>query len=158
MIKIKFVSHQLKEMNLLKYHIKFHNKYEYDKIKHLTFIGSFKCVKYFSYDTSIPNSVTHLTFGFDFNKKIKDCIPNSVTHLTFGWSFNQEIKDCINRSRDFATLSGSATISSNGYKGIALAISLRSVALPQFHLRIREPQRKLLSEAKLRERFIVLHI
>ena len=41
---------------------------------------------------SIPNSVTHLTFGDDFNQDIKNgAIPNSVTHLTFGYHFNQDI-------------------------------------------------------------------
>ena len=33
----------------------------------------------------IPNSVTHLTFGYKFNQILyKECIPNSVTHLNFG--------------------------------------------------------------------------
>jgi hypothetical protein len=37
----------------------------------------------------IPNSVTHLTFGSDFNQELQEgAIPNSVTHLTFGWGCN----------------------------------------------------------------------
>src|SRR5690606_15053083 len=44
---------------------------------------------------SIPSSVTHLTFGDNFNQSINDAIPSSVTHLTFGWNFNQPINDCI---------------------------------------------------------------
>lgn len=33
----------------------------------------------------IPNGVTHLFFGFSFDKKLKKGdISNSVTHLTFG--------------------------------------------------------------------------
>ena len=41
---------------------------------------------------NIPNSVTHLTFDCDFNQKLKEGdIPNSVTHLTFGRWFNQEL-------------------------------------------------------------------
>ena len=50
----------------------------------------------------IPNSVTHLTFGYCFNQEIKDgvalLIPNSVTHLTFGNEFNKEIKNRIHDS------------------------------------------------------------
>ena len=42
----------------------------------------------------IPNSVTHLTFGWQFNQELKEGdIPNSVTHLTFGDNFNQELKE-----------------------------------------------------------------
>ena len=37
------------------------------------------------------NSLTHLTFGDDFNRDIKDCLPNSLTHLTFGSKFNQRL-------------------------------------------------------------------
>ena len=40
----------------------------------------------------VPNSVTHLIFGFGFNQElIPGCIPNSVTHLTLGKLFNQEL-------------------------------------------------------------------
>ena len=40
----------------------------------------------------IPNSVTHLTFGYRFDQKLKEGdIPNSVTHLTFDEEFNQEL-------------------------------------------------------------------
>ena len=42
----------------------------------------------------IPNSVTHLTFGNNFNQELKEGdIPNSVTHLTFYANFNQELKE-----------------------------------------------------------------
>ena len=185
--KIKFTSIE-REMNLLKYHIKFYDEYEYKKIKHLSFIKNFKQIHYLSNNTNIPdcvthlqfkwnfnkeiknaipnsimhltfgyrfnkiiidsipnnvthltfgnsfnqeikncfpNSVTHLVFGYSFNQEIKNCIPNSVTHLVFGYSFNQQIKNCINRSRDFATLSGSATISSKD-KGTATQVAERS--------------------------------
>ena len=41
----------------------------------------------------IPNSVTHLTFGKEFNQELKEGdIPNSATDLTFGTCFNQELK------------------------------------------------------------------
>jgi len=43
----------------------------------------------------IQASVTHLVFGYEFNKPINNLIPPSVTHLTFGGSFNQPINDCI---------------------------------------------------------------
>ena len=95
--KIIFTSIE-KEMNLLKYHIKFHNKYEYDKIKHLSFIKNFKEIHYLSDNINIPNYITHLTFGYYFNQEIKDSIPNSITHLIFGDYFNQEIKNCIPNS------------------------------------------------------------
>ena len=40
----------------------------------------------------IPNSVTHLTFGYYFNQELKEgYIPNSVTHLTFGRLFTQKL-------------------------------------------------------------------
>ena len=79
--KICFTSIE-QEMNLLKYHIKFYDIYQYDKIKHLSFIKNFQQIHYFSNDTNIPNNITHLIFGGCFNKEIKNCIPYSVTHLT----------------------------------------------------------------------------
>ena len=91
--KIRFVSIEQK-MNLLKYHIKFYDKYEYDKIKHLSFVKNFEQIHYLSHDINIPNCITHLTFYYHFNEEIKDRIPNSVTHLTFGRKFNKEIKNC----------------------------------------------------------------
>lgn len=39
----------------------------------------------------IPHSVTHLTFGCEFNQVIKNDISASVTHLIFGHNFNQKI-------------------------------------------------------------------
>ena len=40
----------------------------------------------------IPNNVTHLTFGENFNQQLlPNCIPNSVTHLTFKFRFNQSL-------------------------------------------------------------------
>ena len=42
----------------------------------------------------IPNTITHLTFGYDFNQELKEGdIPKSVTNLTFGYDFNQELKE-----------------------------------------------------------------
>jgi hypothetical protein len=44
----------------------------------------------------LPNSLTHLIFGYDFNQEIKEnVLPNSLTHLTFGYHFNQEIKENV---------------------------------------------------------------
>src|SRR5579872_6228717 len=65
-------------------------------ITHMVFYPSYG--KYVNLKDRIPNSVTHLTFGYYFNQDIKDCIPNSVTHLTFGAFFNQDIKECIPNS------------------------------------------------------------
>jgi hypothetical protein len=53
-----------------------------NSVTHLTF-GA----KYNLPDSIIPNSVTHLTFGNDYNQPT--IIPNSVTHLTFGDDYNQ---------------------------------------------------------------------
>ena len=36
----------------------------------------------------IKSSITHLTFGWDFNQSV-DNLPSSLTHLTFGHCFNQ---------------------------------------------------------------------
>ena len=46
--------------------------------------------------TEIPNSITHLTFGFMYNQPTK--IPNSVTYLSFDNYYNQqtEIPNSIN--------------------------------------------------------------
>ena len=44
------------------------------------------------------NNVTHLTFGINFNQQITKTIPNSVTHLTFGRKFNQSITNDIPNS------------------------------------------------------------
>jgi hypothetical protein len=54
-------------------------------ITHLTFGYYFnkKC-------NNLPNTITHLTFGYNFNKNIKR-LPNLITHLTFGWKFNQKV-------------------------------------------------------------------
>ena len=62
--------------------IKTNNKYyeEYDK----NIIYS-----YFNQQLTIPQSVTHLTFGWRFNQPI--IIPQNVTHLTFNGYFNQQI-------------------------------------------------------------------
>ena len=51
-------------------------------ITHLTFGNNFNSPLELG---SIPDSVTHLTFGNNFNKKISiGVLPESITHLTFG--------------------------------------------------------------------------
>ena len=52
-------------------------------ITHLTFGYCF------NQQVIIPKNVTHLTFGHNFNQQI--IIPQNVTHLTFGYRFNQQI-------------------------------------------------------------------
>ena len=54
-----------------------------NSLTHLTFGGNFNQI------ITLPNSLTHLTFGYDFNQIIT--LPNSLTHLTFGIKFNQII-------------------------------------------------------------------
>ena len=47
---------------------------------------------------NIPDSVTHLTFGYDFNIELKEfVIPDLVTHLTFRDGFNQKLKEGLIR-------------------------------------------------------------
>ena len=41
--------------------------------------------------SSLPNTLTHISFGHEFNQMVDD-LPNSVTHIKFGDNFNQ----CIN--------------------------------------------------------------
>jgi hypothetical protein len=44
----------------------------------------------------LPNSLTTLTFGDNFNQKIKpNVLPNSLQSLTFGDNFDQEIKKSV---------------------------------------------------------------
>src|SRR5437763_1352899 len=45
----------------------------------------------------LPNSLTHLTFGYYFNQPLtKDVLPNNLTQLTFGHNFNQSLtKDVL---------------------------------------------------------------
>src|SRR3990167_5182951 len=52
-------------------------------VTHLTF------GYYFNQKVTIPQNVTHLTFGFGFNQLV--IIPHNVTHLTFGCNFNQKV-------------------------------------------------------------------
>ena len=40
----------------------------------------------------LPNSITHLTFGYMFNQPLCN-LPNSITHLTFGQFFNHSVVD-----------------------------------------------------------------
>lgn len=58
-------------------------------VTHLTFGGDFNE----DIHGIIPNSVTHLTFGDCFNQSVLGNIPDSVTHLAFGFSFNQELRN-----------------------------------------------------------------
>lgn len=55
-------------------------------VTHLTF-SDYQNVTY------IPNTVTHLTFGYWFDKSIDKIMPLSVTHITFGENFKQSIND-----------------------------------------------------------------
>jgi hypothetical protein len=81
-----------------------------DNIKHLQYFDRFtnirtyeitlfpKHMKKLTFDfqfneeiNNISNSVTHLTFGKKFNKKIIGYLPNSITHLIFDDSFYFQI-------------------------------------------------------------------
>ncbi|AGF84828.1 repeat-containing protein [Moumouvirus goulette] len=43
----------------------------------------------------MPDNVTHLTFGDNFNQKIKGRIPKNVTHLTLKKSFYKRKKNIL---------------------------------------------------------------
>ncbi len=47
------------------------------------------------YKSILPNSITHLIFGYWFNKSVNH-LPNSITHLTFGRHFNQPVDNLPN--------------------------------------------------------------
>jgi hypothetical protein len=42
--------------------------------------------------TDLPKSLTHLTFGNDFNQEVSQ-LHKLLTHLTFGYDFNQDVSD-----------------------------------------------------------------
>ncbi|ADO67034.1 hypothetical protein crov001 [Cafeteria roenbergensis virus] len=47
-------------------------------------------------DIVLPKSLTHLTFGTNFNQKIEEnVLPKSLTHLTFGGDYNQKIEENV---------------------------------------------------------------
>ena len=58
-----------------------------DGITHLTFGTDFDQ----DITDSLPETITHLTFGGEFNRNISSALPNGITHLTFGRDFNQSI-------------------------------------------------------------------
>ncbi|AUV58578.1 F-box and FNIP repeat-containing protein, partial [Bandra megavirus] len=103
-----------REYYQLKNYINYTSLYEYNNVKNLPMNNRFKRLIYrgqisnknediIEYivedlDEIIPTSVTHLTFGDDFNQDITDCIPDNITHLTFGYNFNKNIKGCVPNS------------------------------------------------------------
>ena len=48
---------------------------------------------------NLPNTLTHLTFGWDFNQSV-DNLPNSITHLTLGRKFNLPINNLPNNLKE----------------------------------------------------------
>lgn len=74
--------------NLLKIREEFQTLWFYDCLTNVGVDNVFK----------FPNSITHLTFGFFFDKPIENKIPNTVTHLTFGKYFDQCIENNIPNS------------------------------------------------------------
>src|SRR5579872_4241728 len=96
-IKLNLLSSN-KYFHSLKNEIIYHDCIDIDKIHHLWYYDRFTKLVVHNIQHHIPKSVTHLTFGDNFNQNIKDCIPDSVTHLTFSDEFDQDIKDCIPKS------------------------------------------------------------
>jgi hypothetical protein len=100
-----------KLMDTLKYKFVYHRQMDIERIKGLSYIDNFECIRianardirpksakcvYFdSRIAKVPSFVTHLTFTYGFDQQINGHIPSSVTHLTFGFNFNQPINGCI---------------------------------------------------------------
>ncbi len=57
------------------------------KIKKIKMVDA---MNFFVDVNNLPKSLTHLTFGYEFNQSV-DNLPNTVTHLTFGFHFNHSI-------------------------------------------------------------------
>eukprot|EP01112_Ceratiomyxa_fruticulosa_P015379 TRINITY_DN4513_c0_g1_i4.p1 TRINITY_DN4513_c0_g1~~TRINITY_DN4513_c0_g1_i4.p1 ORF type:complete len:166 (-),score=21.10 TRINITY_DN4513_c0_g1_i4:154-651(-) len=57
-----------------------------NKMKFLTFGGGFNK----PLNGLLPSTLTHLTFGYHFNKSVNS-LPASLTHLTLGSNFNQPL-------------------------------------------------------------------
>ena len=45
-----------------------------------------------SIPSKMPSSLTHLTFGREFNSEVNN-LPSSITHITFGDSFNKQVNN-----------------------------------------------------------------
>jgi len=97
-----------KQMNELKYKLRYWETVYADKIVSLSYFGNFESViiddsreyprfsgqiHFISYSGYVPQFVTHLIFNV--NEQINSIIPETVTHLTIGTSFNKSIKGCI---------------------------------------------------------------
>ncbi|AEX61326.1 putative F-box and FNIP repeat-containing protein [Megavirus courdo7] len=82
MDKIKFLSVNLRLHSFIN-NIWFNEIYDYKLIRRLPYLDRFKYIRYKTSSIKIPNNITHLIFGRNFDQNIKNCIPNSVTRLTF---------------------------------------------------------------------------
>ncbi len=90
--------------------IYFTKTYNFSKIRAYTSVYNFRNILYDLdkiYHDCVPSSVTHLTFGYNFNKKIKKYIPASVKHLQLGNAFNQSIYKAIPNSVEYLQLGNS---------------------------------------------------
>ena len=72
------------------------DKYLFDKYK-TNKLENLKCKlsKFNKSVNNLPNTLTHLTFGYYFNKSV-DNLVNTLTHLTFGYKFNQSVNNLPN--------------------------------------------------------------
>ena len=61
---------------------------------------------YFAQIIEIPDNVTHLEFGDQFDDNLENTIPNSAIHLTFGINFKSSFKNCIPNSVTHLTFKG----------------------------------------------------
>ena len=74
--------------NCTSYYLNLELKQYPKHLKKIIFLSTFTE----SIDDIIPNCITHLTLGNEFNQPINN-IPKSITHLTFGENFNQAINN-----------------------------------------------------------------
>jgi len=100
--KHKFIYRDRTEIHVivdLSYFDRFESIEIYDPIHEYPKIDkSPKCAKriyYAAHTTDIPQSVTHLSFAYKFDRSLNNCIPSSVINLKFTKKFNQSIKGCI---------------------------------------------------------------
>jgi len=66
----------------------------------------------FFLSSNLPNSITHLTLSYHFNKSV-DNLPNNITHLKFGYSFHQSVDNLQKNIKEvelFKSYKGNVTI------------------------------------------------
>nr|AEX62375.1 putative F-box and FNIP repeat-containing protein [Moumouvirus Monve] len=76
--KLNFISTCQDSKKLLLKNIYYDNIYDYDEVKHLSYINQIKNISYYAFKKNIPKITTHLTFSYNFNEPLQECIPDGV--------------------------------------------------------------------------------